>query len=132
VREKSSSVRWALLWVVETLAALNRKKNSGDISEDDFNVAADQLVAETDLFFQPKADSADVRQSMAFVLAHNINASDALHLHLALKLHRLLSVVNSQIVLVAADQRLLRAAEAEGLVALNPETATPTNLQALL
>lgn len=121
-----------LIWAVsETAAVLNRRKNAGTISEKDFRIVTGQLIAETDLFHQPKADTEDVRQSIALIYKHNINATDALYLHVALKLHRLLSLIGSQVVLVAADERLLRAAEAEGLSVLNPETASLDELQAL-
>lgn len=101
----------ALIWVVsETAAALNRHKNAGAISETDFEIVVNQLIAETDLFHQPKTDAEDVRQSLPLIFDHNINATDALYLQVALKLHRLLQLVGSRVVLVTADQRLVRAA----------------------
>ena len=63
---------------------------------------------------------------------HNINASDAA------VLSAYLSHVQSQppnappCVLVAADHRLIRAAEAEGLRTLNPELLPPADIPTLL
>ena len=43
-----------------------------------------------------------------------------------------LRVAGDDVVLVASDLRLLRAAEAEGLPTLNPETQTSAHVDALL
>ena len=123
----------ASIWTItETAAALNRKRNIALIPDRDFLPLIRRMVAETDLFFQLKADSDDARQSMALIFAHNINASDALHLHLVLKLKRILDLMGDDIALVASDQRLLCAAQAEGVTTLDPETETAAGLQALL
>lgn len=67
-----------------------------------------------------------------FFTRHNINSADALHLHQALNLHNLLRPLGHAPILVTADQRLLRAAKAEGLLTLDPEAATLTEAVALM
>ena len=115
----------ATIWAVtETAAALNRKNNDAQIPASDFDPLIERLLQESEWLHQPKADSDDARQSLALIIEHNLNATDGLHLQVVLKLRRLLNLLEDEIVLVAADQRLLRAAEAEGVPTLNPETAT--------
>ncbi len=123
----------ASVWVVtETAAALSRKKNSAQIPPADFDPLIERLLQEFDLFYQPKTDSDDIRQSLSLIFAHNLNATDAIHLQVALKLRQLLALLGNELVLVASDVRLLRAAEAEGIPTLNPETATDADLLAWL
>ena len=50
----------------------------------------------------------------------------------ALSLHRLLQLMEHDLVLVASDRRLLRAAANEDLATLNPEEVTPAEAEALL
>ncbi len=65
------------------------------------------------------------------VEAHNINSTDGALLRAALDLRALLRAAGNELVLVAADQRLLRAADQEGLPTLNPEAGDLAALQAL-
>ncbi len=129
VRDRLIASIWS---ITETAAALNRKKNAAQIPASDFDPLIERLMQESDLFFQPKSDSDDVRQSLTFIFKHNLNATDALHLQIALKLRHLLTLMGNEIVLVASDERLLRAANLEGLPTLNPESATVADLSARL
>jgi predicted nucleic acid-binding protein len=70
--------------------------------------------------------------SIPLISRHNINASDALYLHQALNLHRLLRVMGHELVLLASDRRLLRTAEKEGLAVLNPEEAKMADVEVFL
>jgi hypothetical protein len=64
---------------------------------------------------------------------HNLNAADAPHLHTALRLQRILSRTRQdQVVMVASDRRLLRATDAEGMTALDPEAATLREIRDLI
>ena len=78
-----------------------------------------------------KTDTEDARESIPFILRHSLNATDALHLRMACKLRPFVSIAGAQVVLVAADKRLLRVAKAEGLSILNPEKATLAQVRAL-
>jgi hypothetical protein len=56
------------------------------------------------------------------ILTHNFNATDALHLQCALEIHSRLQPQGDRLLFCSADQRLLRAAQTEGLATFNPET----------
>jgi hypothetical protein len=61
-----------------------------------------------------------------------VNSTDALALKSALAFARRLRGTGDDLVLVASDQRLLRAAQAEGLTTFNPETQDHAALAALM
>jgi hypothetical protein len=63
---------------------------------------------------------------------HNVNASDAAILALFLRYRRALPPGAPGCALVAADQRLVQAAQAEGLTTLNPEVVIPADVPTLL
>jgi predicted nucleic acid-binding protein len=60
--------------------------------------------------------------SFALIVAHAINSTDAIVLKSALAIAQKLRSGGNDLVLVASDQRLLRAAQAEGLTTFNPES----------
>jgi len=66
------------------------------------------------------------------LLAHSLNATDALHLQVALEAHSRLHRQGEVLLFFAADRRLLRAAQAEGLAIFNPEVGTSAQLESLL
>jgi hypothetical protein len=70
--------------------------------------------------------------SLPLIVAHSINSTDALTLKSALALARRLRRDGDDRVLVASDQRLLRAAGAEGLITFDPEMQDNAALVALL
>ena len=59
--------------------------------------------------------------SMRLIETHSLNSVDAMVLHSALDIAAGLRSTGDTLVLVASDQRLLRAARAEGLQIFNPE-----------
>ncbi len=73
-----------------------------------------------------------IMESIPFIMRHNINSADALYLYQALSLQRLLRPMEHDLVLVASDRRFLRAAEAEGLAVIDPETTEITEAATLL
>ena len=66
------------------------------------------------------------------LLVYNLNATDALHLQVALEVHSRLQRQGEVLLFFAADRRLLRAAQAEGLAIFNPEVGTSAQLESLL
>jgi predicted nucleic acid-binding protein len=56
-------------------------------------------------------------QSIQHILTHNLNSTDAVHLASALEAHQLAQAKGHAVVLVSADQRLLRASAAGGAAA---------------
>ena len=63
---------------------------------------------------------------------HSINATDAIVLHATLGLAQFLRVNGDDLAIVASDQRLLRAAKAEGLDTFDPETQDQATLSKLI
>jgi len=72
----------------------------------------------------------DIFASILMMRRHNINSTDAAILTLLLAYAQTPGALTC--LLIAADKRLLRAAEAEGLATLNPEAVLPADVPALL
>lgn len=111
--------------VAEVVSVLVRKKNAGALSIADYNQAIAELGSE--IIWSAGMSllafgSAVVIDAIAFIITHSINATDAIVLRVALDVAKHLRNQGDDLVLVASDQRLLRAAQAEGLVTFNPET----------
>jgi len=122
----------SLLGLAEVVAVLQRKQNEGRLTQALANQAAARLLAEMRLADLQSIDDADIWASLTLITAHSLNASDALYLRQALQLRDLLRLLKHDLVLVTADHRFLHAAQAEGLRTINPETASPADVTALL
>jgi predicted nucleic acid-binding protein len=119
----------------EIVSILLRKQNAGLISQlyfaqalADFNAEMVRAVDITKVSVTTRL----VTTSFPLIVAHAINSTDALTLKSALAIARKLRAAGDDLVLVAADQRLLRAAGAEGLILFNPETQDHAALAPLL
>jgi predicted nucleic acid-binding protein len=66
------------------------------------------------------------------IVRHAINATDAIVLRVALDIAQYLRSGGDDLVLVASDLRLLRAAQAEGLLTFNPESKDQAALAVLV
>jgi len=122
-------VSWSTL--AETLASLNRKKNAGMISQGAYRAIRNRLLLEVREMNILTVTDAAIRDSLSLIERHNINASDALFLRQALEWHAQL-LEGDSVVMIAADRRLLRAAEVEGLVVLDPERSNITEVKSLV
>ena len=121
--------------VAEVVSILVRKRNARIISRPTCAQSLTDFRAEV-------IDEAQLRKittTMALVTAalplierHSINATDAILLRSALDLAAGLRASGDDLVLVASDQRLLRAAQSDGLLIFNPETQTTADLDLLL
>jgi len=119
----------------ETYASLLRKRNRGEISSQFFAAAVALLQAE--ILDSPdcvllSVDDTAVLEGIPLVLRHNLNTTDAALLATCLRYTRSQLSGGPTHVLVAADQRLLRAANAECLATLNPEAVAAADVPALL
>lgn len=117
----------------ETYSLLLRKYNGGIIDLRTWTVQVSALQAEvvgSPTFALFPIASTDVFASIGLMRAHNLNATDAAILTVLISYAR--SVGSPPCLLVAAAQRLLRAAQAEGLATLNPEQVAPADVSALL
>jgi predicted nucleic acid-binding protein len=119
----------------EVVSVLVRKRNAGSLSVADCSQAILELESEA---IQAPAkhllsfDNTVVVDAIAFIMTHSINATDAIVLRVALDVAQHLRNQGDDLVLVASDQRLLRAAQAEGLVTFDPETQDQATLATLV
>ncbi len=125
----------ATLWgYAETHGSLWRKRNRGDISTAFLQSALTLLRTEVRLspdWVFLSVDDAAVLAGIDLLQQHNLNATDAALLATYLRYARSQPPGGPTHVLVAADQRLLRAAAAEGLTTLNPEAVAAADIPAL-
>lgn len=121
--------------LAEIVSILVRKRNGGLISQAHWGQALidfdNEIVGVAEIRKEPVTRRL-VTASFALVVAHSINSTDALILKSALAIARKLRKSGDDLVLAASDQRLLRAAQAEGLTTFNPETQGQPALAALL
>jgi predicted nucleic acid-binding protein len=119
----------------EVLSIFVRKRNAGVISVTEFAQATAsfhvEIVRAKDIT-KVSITSRLVTTSFSLIVAHSINSIDAILLKSALAIARTLRAAGDDLVLVASDQRLLRAAGAEGLKSFNPETQDHAALAPLL
>jgi len=119
----------------EVMWILVRKRNAGVFSAAEFAQASADFTAEivgATSVTKASVTSRLVTSSFPLIVAHSINSTDALVLKSALAIARRLRRAGGDLVLVASDQRLLRAAQAEGLTTFNPETQDQAALAALV
>jgi predicted nucleic acid-binding protein len=119
----------------EVMSILVRKRNAGIISIAEFQQAVASFKAEivhAGTVARMPVTSRLVTSSFPLIVAHSINSTDALILKSALAIARRLRRAGDDLVLVASDQRLLRAAQAESLTTFNPETQDHAALAALM
>jgi predicted nucleic acid-binding protein len=119
----------------EVVSVLVRKRNAGTLSVADYSQAI--LELESEVIQSPAKhllsfDNSVVIDAVAYIMMHSINATDAIILRVALDVAQHLRDQGGDLVLVASDQRLLRAAQAEGLVTFNPETQDQATLATLV
>ena len=124
------------LWgYAECFSILHRKRNSGSLVNADFTSAATKLQEEILTAGHSgllTIEDDRVLAGLTFVVRHNLNSNDAAILATYLRFQQSLPSGSPVCFLIAADQRLLRAAEAEGLQTLNPEALTPLDFVARL
>jgi len=121
-----------ILGVVELFWICVRKKNDDRITNQIFIQASVNLNSEildhnSDFKTIPVPDSL-ILNSVSLIETHSLNSVDALVLQSALDINTELHKIGERLVLVASDRRLLRAADAEGLLVFNPETDSQQQL----
>ena len=125
----------AYICFAETASILRRKWNIRQLSQQDYTDARRLLrdeVLNSSRFTLLSILDEDILASVALSDTHNINSTDAAMLAAYLRYAEFVSEDEPTCVLVAADARLLRAAEAEGLKTLNPESLAPDDRSAFL
>ena len=115
-----------ILGAVEIIWVLVRKRNDSRLTNDDFRQAGinlDYEVIDNQSGFRtiPVPNSL-IWRSMDLIESHSLNSVDAIVLRSALDVAAARRAEGNELVLVASDQRLLRAASSEELLVFNPET----------
>ena len=109
-----------------------RKKNDGRITPQQFTQAVANLqlevIAEESDFQTISIPDSLVWDSLDLVETYSLNSVDGIVLRSALDVAAELRETSNNLVLVASDKRLLRAARAEGLLTFNPESDTAETL----
>ena len=109
-----------------------RKKNDGRITPQQFTQAVSNLqlevIAEESAFQTISIPDSLVWDSLDLVETYSLNSVDGIVLRSALDVSEELREISNNLVLVASDKRLLRAARAEGLLTFNPESDTEKTL----
>ncbi len=121
--------------IAEVVSILVRKKNGGKLSAAAFSQAILDLGAEilsAPTVRRVAADDAMVTAAVPLIVTYSINSTDGVLLRSALDLAANLQAGGNGLVLVTSDRRLLKAAQAEGLVTFDPVTQTQADLDALL
>ena len=110
---------------VEVFWICVRKRNDGRISDDQFAESTTYLKSEIigiqSNFRKLSVPDSLVWSAMDLIETHSLNSVDAMVLRSALNISSELRSTGDTLVLVASDQRLLRAARTEGLQIFNPE-----------
>ncbi len=123
------------LGILEVMSTFVRKKNASVVPHTAFNQAMTDFRSEViDAVSFTKISVTDslVNAAATLVDKHSLNATDAVILRSVLDLATVLRATGDDLVLVTSDQRLLRAAQVEGVLTFNPETQTEGDLDALL
>lgn len=120
------------LWgYAECVAILHRKRNGKLINAVAYEAsvtALQQEVLVSNRFKVLTIEDDRILAGLPILVKHNLNSNDAAILATYLRFQQSLPSGSPVCLLVAADKRLIRAAEAEGLGALNPEAAGPQEI----
>jgi hypothetical protein len=123
------------LCYAETCASLRRRLNEGRIDLTDFTVA--RMALRNEVLLDPNfrllsITDEEILAGVILIDQHNINSTDAAVLAAFLEYARAPVSIDSACVLVAADRRLLRAAQAEGLQVIDPEQMPSADVPSFL
>ncbi len=117
---QEGSVATAKIAYAEVYAALTRRHREGHLSDGLYGLSCKQFESDWRAYIRVDLRDEILVLARDLIRRHPLRGFDAIHLASALSLKRALG---EEITFTAADDRLLRAAKAERLRALNVETA---------
>ncbi len=117
---REGSVATAKIAYAEVYAGLTRRRREGHLSDTDYALACRQFERDWRAYIRVDLRDEILLLARDLVQRHPLRGFDAIHLASALSLK---SALGEDITFAAADTRLLRAAKAERLQALNVERA---------
>ena len=118
-----SPVASATIAYAETYSGLTRRHRDGDLSSAAFARACEQFQLDWIAYLKIHLTEAVLGTARLVIQRHALRGFDGIHLASALTLQQ---GWDDTVVVAGADQRLLRAAAAEGLATLNVETGEAT------
>jgi hypothetical protein len=124
-----------MLGAAEVASVLVRRRNGGRLPPAAFAQGLANLIDEivnNPGFPALVAPNGLIVAALPLIETHSINSTDAVVLRLCLNLADELRARGDDLVLVASDRRLLRAAQHERLLTFDPETQTQADLDALI
>ena len=119
----------------EVISIFVRHRNAGAITVSGFNQIIQDFQSEVPRCVELEKihpTESQVVASWEFIETHSINSTDAIILHCALDKAIELRTDEADLIMVSADLRLLRAAEIEGILTVNPETDSQTKIEQLV
>ncbi len=114
-------VATAKIAYAEVYAGLSRRRRIGDLSAGQYARACREFEGDWPAYLQVDLRDEILRLARDLIQRHPLRGFDAVHLASALSLR---DALGEEIRFVAADDRLLQAAEAEQCVAINVETTS--------
>lgn len=124
-----------MLGAGEVASVLVRHRNRGRISRDLFAHSMAEITREiidSPDFVTLPLPNATIRTAIPFLDKHSVNITDAVLLQVALDLQAGVRLLGGDVLLIASDKGLLRAARDEGIQTFDPENETAAAVDALL
>ena len=117
--ESGEAVATAKIAYAEVFAGLTRKMREGNLAEVQYDLACRQFETDWHAYIRVELNDDLLFLARDLIRRHGLRGFDAVHLASALVLS---GAIDEEVSFAAADRRLLRAAAAEGLRAVNVET----------
>lgn len=118
--KRNEPIATAKIAYAEIYAGLTRKLREGGLSNAQYALACRQFESDWNAYLRIELQDTILLRARDLIKRHPLRGFDAVHLASALNLK---DSLGEETTFVAADERLLRAARAEHLRILHPETA---------
>jgi predicted nucleic acid-binding protein len=118
--KRNEPIATAKIAYAEIYAGLTRKLRESGLSNAQYALACRQFESDWNAYLRIELQDTILLRARDLIKRHPLRGFDAVHLASALNLK---DILGEEMTFVAADERLLRAAKAERLAILNPETA---------
>ena len=117
--DSGEAVATAKIAYAEVFSGLTRKMRAGQIAKLSYDFACRQFEPDWNAYIRVELNDALLMLARDLIRRHGLKGFDAIHLASAV---RLKDAIGEEAIFAAADRRLLRAAAAEPLRAVNVET----------
>lgn len=117
--DSGEAVATAKIAYAEVFSGLTRKSRAGDLTKLAYDLACRQFESDWNAYIRVELNDDVLMLARDLIRRHGLRGFDAIHLASAVSLEQ---AIGEEVTFAAADRRLLRAAAAEGLKAVNVET----------